>query len=121
MKPEVSSDHAVSPRRLFLKTAVISGTAATIYPALGAARSFAAPSTASAPEVPAFELDEVTVSQLQSDLESKKYTAHSLAEKYLRRIEEVDKDGPAVNSVIEVNPDALSIADELDKDRAAKG
>jgi amidase len=50
-----------------------------------------------------------------------KFTARSLAEKYLARIDEVDKRGPAVNAIIELNPDALSIADALDQERKAKG
>src|SRR2546430_4310613 len=52
---------------------------------------------------------------------SGKYTAHSLARKYLDRIDDVDKHGPTINSLIELNPDALSIATELDKERKAKG
>lgn len=71
----------------------------------------------SAPQKP-FELDEITVTELQAGMASGKYTAHSIAEKYLARIEEIDKQGPALNSVIEVNADALAIADALDKERA---
>ncbi len=52
---------------------------------------------------------------------SGKFTAHSLTEKYLARIEQVDRKGPAVNSVIELNPDALAIAEALDKEHKAKG
>jgi amidase len=54
-------------------------------------------------------------------MNSGKYTARSLVEKYAARIEEVDKHGPAVNSVIELNPDALSIADALDQERTRAG
>src|SRR5713226_543441 len=54
-------------------------------------------------------------------MNSGKYTARSLTEKYLRRIEAIDNHGPALNSVIEVNPDALAIADALDKERKEKG
>src|SRR2546429_2935851 len=50
---------------------------------------------------------------------SGKYTAHSLARKYLDRIDDIDKRGPAINAVIELNPDALSIATELDRERKA--
>ena len=50
-------------------------------------------------------------------MRSGELTAHALAEKYLARIEAMDKRGPAINSVIELNPDALSIADGLDKER----
>ena len=75
------------------------------------------PNVASVPA--AFELDEATIADLQSGMRSGKYSAQSLARKYLQRIEDVDKNGPAVNSVIELNPDALSIAAELDKERKA--
>src|SRR3979411_3149426 len=71
--------------------------------------------------LPAFELDEATIAELQSGMAAGKYTAHSLARKYLDRIDSVDKHGPAINSVIELNPDALSIANDLDKERKAKG
>ena len=46
-------------------------------------------------------------------------TAQSLTRKYIERIDDIDKHGPAVNSVIELNPDALSIASDLDKERKA--
>src|SRR5213078_1816113 len=68
---------------------------------------------------PAFELDELTIADLQSGMASGKYSAHSLAKKYLDRIDEIDKHGPAINAVIELNPDALSIAADLDKERKA--
>ena len=51
---------------------------------------------------------------------SGRFTAHAITEKYLARIEAIDKHGPAINSVIEVNPDALSIAKELDRERKQK-
>jgi amidase len=54
-------------------------------------------------------------------MKSGEYTAHSICELYLRRILEVDKSGPAVNSVIELNPEALKIAAELDRERKEKG
>ena len=67
----------------------------------------------------AFELDEVTIAELQEAMKSGKYTARQIVEKYLKRIEEIDKNGPKINSVLEVNPDALAIADQLDKERKA--
>jgi amidase len=54
-------------------------------------------------------------------MKSGKFTARSITEKYLARIKEVDKAGPAINSVIEINPDATSIAEEMDRERKAKG
>ena len=67
----------------------------------------------------AFELDEITIAELQSGMSAGKYTAHSLARQYLDRIADIDKQGPAINSVIELNPDALSIASDLDTERKA--
>ena len=67
----------------------------------------------------AFELDEATIAELQRGMSSGKYTAHSLSRRYLDRIDDIDKRGPAINSVIELNPEALSIASELDKERKA--
>ena len=113
--------NAGSSRRSFLQTAIATGGVAALYPALGAGRVIASPLSANAPEVKAFELDEITIADLQDGMKSGRFTARALAEKYLGRIDEVDKSGPSVNSVIEANPDALSIADELDQERKAKG
>ena len=68
-----------------------------------------------------FELDEVSIVELQRRMESGRETARSVARKYLRRIEEIDRQGPALRSVIEINPDALSIADALDRERRESG
>ena len=109
-------------RRSFLKSTLIGGLAATLtpaYPALGAARQIS--NAAQVPDVKPFELDELTISGLQDGMRSGKFTARSLVEKYSARIEEIDKHGPAINSIIELNPDALSIADALDQERKAKG
>ena len=68
-----------------------------------------------------FELDESTITDLQEGMRSGKFTARSLVKKYLDRIDDVDKAGPAINSVIEINPDALSIAESLDRERKERG
>lgn len=68
-----------------------------------------------------FDLEEATIAELQAGMSSGRFTARSLTEKYLNRIDEVDKRGPAINAVIEVNPDAIDIAAALDKERKAKG
>jgi amidase len=122
-----------SNRRAFLRTTIVGGTAAAIVPVLapafGAARA-ESPARATlngsapaphAPAVASFEFDEVTIAELQEGMKSGKYTARSLVEKYSARIAEVDKHGPAVNSVIEMNPDAASIAAALDAERKAQG
>jgi amidase len=71
--------------------------------------------------IESFELDEATISDLQRKMSSGESTAHDLTEKYLQRIKEIDRSGPRLNSVIELNPDALAIADSLDKERKEKG
>jgi amidase len=68
-----------------------------------------------------FELGELTIIELQDGMQSGKYTSRSLAEKYLARIEAIDRQGPGLRSVIELNPDALELADALDKERKEKG
>jgi amidase len=72
-------------------------------------------------EVPAFELDEISIGELQLGMESGKFTARLIAEKYLARIDAIDKQGPSLHSVIETNPDALSISEALDRVRKEKG
>ncbi len=106
-------------RRGFLQSSVVGGVAAAIYPALGATRVLASEKPAT--DVKSFALDEVTIDQLQDGMKSGKYTARSITEMYLQRIQDVDKNGPTVNSVIEVNPDALEIAETLDRERKEKG
>src|SRR3954462_14136941 len=70
---------------------------------------------------PTFPLEEATASQLQDWMTSGLYTWRQITEFYLRRIEANDRDGPSLHAVIELNPDALSIADTLDAERKAKG
>ena len=76
---------------------------------------------ASALDPPAFELDEVTIADLQQGLQSGKYTAKSLVEKYTDRINDIDRRGPTLRSVIELNPDAEAIAVALDRERKERG
>jgi amidase len=110
---------SVPNRRRFLQATLISGTSAVVYPALAAARAI--PPSPKPASPPSFELEEITIAQLQDGLRSGKYAARSLTEKYLGRIEALDKHGPTVNSIIEVNPDAVEIAEKLDKERKEKG
>jgi amidase len=105
-------------RRRFLQATVIGGVSAVVLPALAGAREITAPAP-SAPDLPAFELDEISISELQDGMKSGKFTARSIAEKYLARIDAIDKQGPAINSVIELNPDALAAAEDMDKERQA--
>ncbi len=68
-----------------------------------------------------FELDEATVTELQDRMEQGEYTAVSLSSAYLERIENLDGGGPRLGAVIEVNPDALAIAHDLDEERRSHG
>ncbi len=61
-------------------------------------------------------LEEITIKQLQDGYREKRFTIEKVVSDYLERIETIDKGGPSLNSVISINPDALSIARELDKE-----
>src|SRR5439155_819265 len=117
--PEIRKNKPTRPLKSFWRKSFLRGEHAALLPALAGAREL--PAQISAPDFPSFELDEITISDLQAGMFSGKFTARSIAEKYLSRIEAIDKQGPAVNSVIEINPDALAIADNLDKERKDKG
>jgi amidase len=60
-------------------------------------------------------IEELTITQLQQGYKTGKYTVKDIVKIYLERINEIDKNGPKLNSVIEINPDALMIAEEMDK------
>jgi len=128
----MSRKNAKSTRRSFLQTTL--GTAATLttLPAFAAARDVPATKSSQAVDncshriVEPFELDEVTVADLQDGMKSGKFTAASLVQKYLSRISEIDslendKPQPHLNSILELNPDAPAIAATLDEERKAKG
>ena len=68
-----------------------------------------------------FELDEADIAQLQAWMTSGRYSSRQLTELYIRRIEQIDRKGPALTSIAEVNPDALTIAEALDRERKQKG
>ncbi|MFY9673930.1 MAG: amidase [Terriglobales bacterium] len=120
-----------STRRSFLQTAALGGTTAalTLRPALSGAREMSAAERGAsgkcAPvyEPKPFDLEEITIAELQDGLKSGKFTARSLVEKYWVRVSDIDmrddEGRPVLNSVIEMNPDALAIADALDKERKA--
>jgi amidase len=66
-------------------------------------------------------MDELSLADLKHQMHSGALTARQLTESYLERIEALDRRGPALRSVIELNPDALEIADKLDAERRARG
>jgi amidase len=63
-------------------------------------------------------LEEITISQLQQGYREGKYTITGVVSQYIDRIMELDKAGPQLNSILEINPDALQIAAKLDKEMA---
>jgi amidase len=64
-------------------------------------------------------IEQLTVAGVQDAFRSGRFTSHALTERFLRRIHKLDRTGPAVNAVIELNPDALKIAAALDRERKA--
>jgi amidase len=76
---------------------------------------------AASPTAQRFQYEEMTVAQLQAGMTSGKFTSHQLVQAYLARIAELDKKGPALRAIMEINPDALAIADSMDAERKAKG
>ena len=124
--PTDSLPSKYNSRRNFLRTGVTATLATAAYPALGSARVVdplppPSPTVTVAVTVRDFELDEITIDDLQKALQSGQYFSRSVTEKYQARIQEIDKAGPMVNSVIELNPEALQIADALDQERKSKG
>src|SRR5439155_9219012 len=105
----VAHDPKPSRRDLFLSAAAVS---------IGLAASRSAPA---APDVRPFEFDEVSVADLAERLRSGSQYSRVVTAKYLERLADIDRKGPGSNSVIEVNPDALDIADALDRERRDKG
>src|ERR1041384_82792 len=103
-------------RRQFLQTTAATAVAVIANPVSALPRE----NRSSSPP-PAFDLAELTIADLQQGLQYRKYSSRELVEKYSSRIAEIDKKGPALYSVIEMNPDADQIATELDRERKEKG
>ena len=74
---------------------------------------------AQSPAPQRFDLEEATIAGLQQRMQSGQDTSRSLVDKYLARIEAIDRSGPALHSVIEINPDARTIAEQLDAERTS--
>src|SRR4051794_5470422 len=89
------------------------------YAALGSALAFAKPLSAMAQSTSNPELEEITIGELQDGMSNGRWTSRAIAERYLGRIDAIDKRGPTINSIIELNPEALAIADAMDRERKA--
>jgi amidase len=112
------SKHLHMNRRKFLKSGSVAGLAAASLSSCNPQEPVKA-TTSESPDVfkDDFELNEVTIDELQEKMKNGSYTSRSITELYLKRINDIDKNGPMLNSVIELNPDALSIADAMDAER----
>ena len=111
-------------RRDFLSVSSIAGLAAIRRKKKTKKAKTAAPAQPPPPnrvQVAAGVLDEVGIPELQSRQRQKLLTAERLTELYLARIESIDRSGPALHSIIELNPDALSIARARDAEFRTKG
>ena len=100
-------------RRAFVGVAVGGGLALR-HGAWGSRHASPSPNQ---PRVPSFALEELTIDELQSRMQRGAASSHSLTQQYLARIDAVDQRGPSINAVIELNPDALAIATQLDAER----
>jgi amidase len=104
-------------RRDFLKTSMAGSAAGLAISATAAAGA----TTETFSRLTEFEWNEATIQQLSSAMVAGRISAASLTRQYLRRIRDVDQRGPKINSIIELNPDAVAIAEALDKERKVKG
>ncbi|MDP2335148.1 MAG: amidase [Bacteroidota bacterium] len=102
-------------RRNFFKTAALGGGTLALAP-LSSCVQPTVPASA-AEDYSAFELNELTIAQLQEKMSSGMLTSEEITKKYLNRIEQIDKNGPELRAVIEINPEALDIARKMDVER----
>ena len=103
-------------RRFFLRS---SSLASLTFTTSGISALGTVPGIANTNPPESFELDEITVDELQQKMKAGQSSAVAITRLYLNRIAAIDKAGPAINSVIEINKEALSIAAEMDKERKA--
>jgi len=118
--PRTEGGNSTISRRGFLKTAATGGALLAALPEALANEGRPGTSPA-APAPPPFALEEKTIAELAEGMKSGALSARSVAEAYIERIGSVDREGPALRSVIELNPDAVAIAESLDRERKEKG
>lgn len=105
-------------RRDFLSAAAVAGAALRVSPhGITPDPSPSLPPDRPTALPPAFELEEATISQLQAGMASGKYTSAHLTELYLGRIAAMDRQGPTLRAMLDLNPDSQAIAAQLDAER----
>jgi amidase len=102
-------------RRNFFKAAALGGGTLALAPLNSCVQS--TPTDKTEPNYSDFELNEVTIAELQEKMKSGKMSSSEITQKYLDRIEKLNTKGPELRAVIEVNPDALKIARQMDDER----
>ena len=124
--PVTPDRHGPLARRDFLGRASAAAAALALpWPLVRAQNALPAsdgPAAAALPEaglVPPPSLLEVTFSELEEGMDSGRLTSRLIVESYLAAIDRYDRRGPALNTILEVNPDALELADALDAERTA--
>lgn len=112
-------------RRTFVRSGVAAGAALSMT---GSGCAPAPPNDAASEagggspgSIPPFELNELSIGDLQEAMESGRHTCRSITELYLGRIEALNVAGPRLHAVLETNPDAFEVAEALDRERAENG
>ncbi len=108
-------------RRDFLRAAVSTGALAAAQAVSTTSTAYAASTGGEAgaqdAKAPGFDLEEKTIQELRQGMDSGRWTAHAITAAYLARIDQLDRRGPELRSILETNPDALAVAESLDQDR----
>ena len=107
--------------RAFLSTLVVLSAVATVTAQGPGRRGRPSTSRPTLPPAPVFDPTEKTIVELQRALESRQVTSRQLVDAYLARIAEYDQQGPALNAVKAINPEARGQAEALDAERASRG
>lgn len=117
-RSDKSADAGRLSRRSFLRLGAVTATAGATMSVSGAV---AAQSAAFQADRFGGDVIEASITALQALMSSRKMTAREIVLQYIDRINALDQAGPQIRSVIELNPEVLSIADALDAERAARG
>src|SRR6266536_620852 len=108
-------------RRDFIRRTTLAGSALLVGNTWSGSAAAAGTGPAPRHRRKSFALEEMSVTELQRGMATGHFTAAALVRKYFQRIEELDRRGPRLKAVIELNPDASAIAESLDHERKAKG
>jgi amidase len=127
VREEVEAEGGLS-RRSLLKWSAMAGAGASVAGSLAGAASAAAQSSGGSAagafdesSVAPTDLNDLTLQEMALMMRRNHLSSTELTEYYLQRIHSLDQRGPKVNSILELNPDAIEIAQALDKERRTKG